>query len=902
MISTPTAKNLARFAGAAAFACCTLLASAQSVDTKSKSQAAAEEPVTVLSKFIVEEAVEDPLGMLPEKPVEGAFGFQKSILETPRSVSLVSAEVIDAMSLSAVEDLVRVVPGVFTVTRFGIQGGIDVRSVPGDTYFRGMKRMNLQGHGRSVLAAMDSIEVVKGPPSPIYGMGKIGGYTNMVPKAGRAKTGGYLSSSEGVAQLTTGTYGKFEASAGVGGPIEIGNKKGGYYVYGLLEDSDAYIQDVPIEQKIVQGAISLDDAVGKLRLETGFSYQLSKTAGAFPGRITQEWIDRGSVIAGSPLINLDTNNNGAIGYYEYQRASPVRGNVSNANAPLSQTFNWPRDASGKAYALGKFPTVAGIPVTMFNYLVANPAADPTGQLRVQGAGGPLPTSLQLPIGFVLDPRTVGTTTIDYRRPSAYERDLKAEFIVAYLDLIYDFNPDFTFKNQMFFDSQDQNKVSGTPSGGKQDVYIYEDKATASYRISKLPDWMAVNTLVSANFRHTRSTGFRYGGDFGGGYRVDAMGGGLTPNVNFAHPFDNPDINADGAPYTSSYRTVYWEAGVGAMLDVDFFSKVNLLIGGRRDRSYAENVDYAGFTPNTGTSANPGRFVVGDAFAKGYDNGTSWSASLSYKAPFKIVPYLTFSNSSLMLETNNNKMDNAVIRAGHIGAGEILEAGVKSSLLNNKVFASVAAYEQSRTDVSPNSDSSLLAAEVSSTVTRGTEIEIKWVPTKAFSASFYALTQKTEYDPIRTGSIWINADWLGFKDVVDASGKVIYPAEAFGYGGKLNLTVPADVAATYPEKQGVPDNQFGISSIYTMSNGLGFTLSGNYFSSTYSGRWLLLKLPPTRTLNLGAFYNFGQWRLKADVFNVTDDLSFRSRSGGDGSETLVTVNPERRFQFTVTRTF
>lgn len=28
--------------------------------------------------------------------------------------------------------------------------------------------MNLQGHGRSVLATMDSIEVVKGPPSPLY--------------------------------------------------------------------------------------------------------------------------------------------------------------------------------------------------------------------------------------------------------------------------------------------------------------------------------------------------------------------------------------------------------------------------------------------------------------------------------------------------------------------------------------------------------------------------------------------------------------------------------------------------------------------------------------------------------------------------------------------------------------
>ena len=97
---------------------------------------------------------EDPTAVLPTLPVEGAFGFSKTLLETPRAVSLISSEMIDKLSLSAVEDLVRVVPGVFTTTRFGIQGGIDVRNVPADTYFRGMRRVSLQGNARSVLAAM----------------------------------------------------------------------------------------------------------------------------------------------------------------------------------------------------------------------------------------------------------------------------------------------------------------------------------------------------------------------------------------------------------------------------------------------------------------------------------------------------------------------------------------------------------------------------------------------------------------------------------------------------------------------------------------------------------------------------------------------------------------------------
>ena len=845
---------------------------------------------------------EDPNFVLPTQPIESAIGFNKSLLETPRSVSVVSAEVIDKMALSAVEDLVRVVPGAFTVTRFGIQGGIDVRNVPSDTYFRGMKRINLQGHGRSVLAAMDTIEVVKGPPSPIFGMGKIGGYTNMVPKAGRARTGRYLERVEGVAQVTLDSFGKFEATLGAGGPMSVGNRRGGYYAYGLFEDSDAWINDVGIKQRIIQAAVSLEDAVGRFRLEAGASYQHGLTAGAFPGRITQDWIDDGTVITGTPLIDLDANGNGTVGYYELYRGSPVRGNLSNNNAPLAQRYNWPRDPAGNYYALGAFPVVPGIPVTFYDHLVANPEADPTGLLRAQGIGAPLPVSGQLPIGFVLDPRTVGFDKVDYRNASAFEKEVDAQFIVGYVDLVYDQNPDFTIKNQLFFDSQDQAKVSNTPSGGKQDVYVMEDKVTVTRRFTGLPDWVAVNSLASVNLRGTRATGYRWGGDFGGGFRVDTTQPGYSYD-NFIHAFENDDIDNDGAPWTSSYRTFYTELGGGLMFDIDLFKQLNLVIGGRYDYSEAENTDYASFIVNTGTSANPGAMATADESAEGEDDGTSWSVSLSYRGIKGLTPYFTAARSSLTLESNNNSMDNSVIEAGHLGEGELLEAGVKASLLDGKLFVTLAAYEQTRTDVSPNSDSSIISAEVSSTKTRGTELEIKWAPTRSLALTAYALAQKTVYDPVTGGTIWVNADWLGFQDVVDPStGEIVYPANAFGYGGKLNLNVPLAVAQLYSEKQGLPENQFGLTSVYTFRNGLGFTTSANYFASTYSGRFRMLKLPPVRTVNLGLFYGYKEWRAKVDVFNLFDELSYRARSGGNGSETLVTVNPERRIQFTLTRTF
>jgi len=92
----------------------------------------------------------DPLRLLPNAPSTSAFGFSKQLIETPRSVSSVSSETIELFGLSAVEDLVRLVPSTFTTTRFGIQGSVDVRNVPADFHFRGMKRLSRQGHGRSV--------------------------------------------------------------------------------------------------------------------------------------------------------------------------------------------------------------------------------------------------------------------------------------------------------------------------------------------------------------------------------------------------------------------------------------------------------------------------------------------------------------------------------------------------------------------------------------------------------------------------------------------------------------------------------------------------------------------------------------------------------------------------------
>lgn len=874
-----------------------------------KKNATPGEPVVTLERFVTSESVDDPTYVLPTQPVESAFGFSKSVLETPRSVSLISAETIDRMSLTAVEDLARVVPGVFTPTRFGYQGGIDVRNVPADTYFRGMRRFSLQGNARSVLAALDSIEVVKGPPSPIFGMGKIGGYTNVTPKSGRARGGKYLERSEGFAQMIVGSYDRKEFSAGFGGPFNPADRKGGYYIYGLREDSKTFTAGIPIKQDILQAAISVDDAIGKFRLETGVNYQLSQTAGALTTRINQDLVDNNRYIRGVPLVNLDLNNDGIIGIKEMFAGSPVRGNITNNNLPLVQNFAWPRDPVTRApLPLDSFPKIKGIPQALYDYLVANPAKDPTGLLRAQGVGGPVPGSGLLPVGFALDPTTVGYGDYIHERAASFEKELHAQIVTAYFDLVNDRNPDLTIKNQLFMDNIDQHKYSNQPVSRLMDIMVIEDKVTATWRPAGLPAWLQANTLGSLNYRFTESKIRGFGGDYGSS-RVDALAptwrdevGGMTANSSFVTPFENSDYNLGGTPFTNRSVTKYTETGLGVLTDLTIAERTHVLLGARGDISKAKNENLPGVYAfgGAGTSiSNPMRLVTTGSTAEGTDEGISWSVSLAHQFASGLRPYATWARSSVALDDSSNAIANNIIVAGHMGEGELMEFGVKSNFLKNKLFVSVAAYEQTRSDVSADDDDpALINAFATSTKTRGAEVELKWAPTRASFATLYLLSQESTFTPNRGANQLVDARTLGFQDVIDpATGAVIYPAEAFIYGGRAQLALPNNLEG-YNKKTGSPDFQAGLTAGHTFKNGFGLTVSGNYLSAVDSGRLGLIRIPSSIITNASALYSFAAWDLKLDIFNLTDERYFKARTGDTSGDYYIQAMAGRRWQATV----
>src|SRR6266852_5094351 len=56
----------------------------------------------------------DRLDVMQTKPVDSVFGFGKTVLETPRSLTTISSELLEKTIITDINDLVAMTPGSFT--------------------------------------------------------------------------------------------------------------------------------------------------------------------------------------------------------------------------------------------------------------------------------------------------------------------------------------------------------------------------------------------------------------------------------------------------------------------------------------------------------------------------------------------------------------------------------------------------------------------------------------------------------------------------------------------------------------------------------------------------------------------------------------------------------------------
>ncbi len=283
----------------------------------------AEENLVVSARRVDSDDVDDIFDLLSNGPSDLVFGLSQSILDTPRSVTSVSEKVIDLYGIESTNDFVSVTPGTQNASFFGVAASPDMRGSLGDVYFRGVRRLVNAGGWVTLIGATSRVDVVRGPASPIHGPGSIAGYLNFVPKTARAEEGRFIQKPVGAVSLTAGSWNRRQVEAETGGPISLFGNPGGYHLFGYWEDTESYYNYLRNNrQRMLQGSLVVD-LTDSVWVESGIQYQEWRGAeNAGWNRLTQELIDTGTYLAGSPLVNLDVNGDGGIGQDEITSFSP----------------------------------------------------------------------------------------------------------------------------------------------------------------------------------------------------------------------------------------------------------------------------------------------------------------------------------------------------------------------------------------------------------------------------------------------------------------------------------------------------------------------------------------------------------------------------------------------------
>ena len=768
-------------------------------------------------EIIEEQVVVGDLNSLPGENVDSVFGFDRSILETPRSASTVSEEMMDRFNMQDIDELILVSPGSFTQSFFGVAGGLDVRGTPGETYFRGVRRLDNPGNYPTPIGASDRVDIVRGPASPIYGPAKIGGYLNFNPKSARIEeTGAYIEENTGALSYTTGSWNKSVLTAEIGGPAEIGGKPMGFYLYGELENSDSFYKNAPgVEQSLIQASFDVD-VNETIQLQFGGMYHdFAGAQNAGWNRITQDLIDNGTYITGLAKP-LDTNGDGKISHQEFD--------VDGDGFTDLNPFAWWVSPLGPNYA-GTFEEFS----------------QPFGA----DAGDFFNTS-------VMALEAVGTAKLDPSRTLIASDDtLENEVTTLYFDIIAELESGWEITNKLFYESYDNLNENAYGFSQFHETYVIEEKLV----IGKL--FEGDNMRAAVNFSPSlRYTDFEHADDYTNEYfhRRDLTGPSTALDARLLATRIHDD-------YTEYYIGDYMDLGVAFMADLTWYNGLSILAGIRYDSIEMESrqpVDKL-LLASSNNFCTDGSCI--DVSADNDVSGTSWTFSISYDiADTGLIPYITLSEQATVIAGQGGELTvSNVASGGAFDTSELTEFGVKGQLLEDRLYFSLSVYEQERTDFSAQSIVTNQAVK-----TEGTEFEIRWsVNEQLLVGMTYTQVEATNLASVADGDRF---SFIGAGDLPNIAPELLF-------GGQIGGAVSTQ--ASGGKRAGMPKNILSAYGTYSFGNGFSVSASMADVDSVPSGFSNSIILPAYTLFNVSAGWESERWSVVLTGKNLTDELYFRS---------------------------
>jgi iron complex outermembrane receptor protein len=494
----------------------------------------AKETIIQMEKFVAVEKADDPYSVLPSRTSDSLFGTEHTLIDVPRSMSILESDLMTRYGIKTVNDFVAVTAGTFTGNYFGVPGALDVRGERADNFYRGFRRVENRGNFPTSVESTDHIEVIKGPAPPIYGGGKVGGILNYVPKTAKSETAKMITEPTGKVTTTIGAYNKLAGTAEYGAPFSFFGKKAGFYAFGSDESSRSYYNGIYNKDLIGQIAVNVE-LTPKIDIEFGGMAQhadLNQSLGW--NRVTQDLIDHGNYISGQPLVQLTKPGESAI---------------------------TPADLA--PFALLQFAFTKNFAPIFLN--------DPSyASVR----------SL-----YALDPATVKIVHLNHHQVQDEAADFaKTDAVTGYFDVIDHLGPNTTLKNQTFADNMNHLKYSSYGFTARYKDYVFENKTTASTS-QTVGEHLKIDGVAGFSFRYTDGDEGESRDMFQVMNRRD-ISVGPTPNTRFQGAYNGTmgynwrEIGASG------------DLGGFALLETTLFDRSTLTLAAREDRVTAHS---KGFT-------------------------------------------------------------------------------------------------------------------------------------------------------------------------------------------------------------------------------------------------------------------------------------------------------------------
>src|SRR5580692_9160222 len=569
-------------------------------------------------------------GVVQEKDSPTAFGIDKPLVDTPRSVTAISDLLLDRYDIKTVYDFTAVAAGTYTGSYFGVPGSINIRGTMADNYFNGFQQITNFATYPTPVDASSNIELVRGPPSPAYGAGQVGGYMNFIPKSAVGLNSGYLSEPTGAVSATIGSYNQKQATLEGGLPLNLGNKDAG--VYGFVEavDSGSYYLGQHPETQVAQLTFNTKfDSRGELAATTQYIHSDGYLKDLGWNRVTQNLIDHAQYTSGSALTPIVQPGQPFITVADFQAAN------AKTKSGIQQ------------YVLPLF----GVEAVPNQYTELNPATVRT---------------------VTLSPRVTDVSPYDINRASTP---------ILYFGLTGDFGEMGRLKLESFSQYLDALNYQSAGFATLFRTTVTEERISYDNK-HQFGDALFLQSLVGVSYRYTHALSNQY---LNSGVNVQDrrdLSRPITPDEIFNAVFAAPGM--DGYQWDNAVTSRQSDIAVFLLEDALFLEHLDLTMGVRSD-NYSLKSDDAG-TLATKPGASP-------VWSSESSSPTSYSFSLAVKNPW-VVPYATYARSySLNIDQGDAVDPSFLIGHDAIGVSTLREAGLKTSQFAGRLFAAAAVYRQ-----------------------------------------------------------------------------------------------------------------------------------------------------------------------------------------------------------------